>query len=175
MRGGVLLSPGLHREAGENTEVSSQLANRRGTQGLTPSYTHPVSPARSGLVGWWSIPVTTTGGLYVDVFTAYIPQLVHEALRVYFPAITDASGAGRLRLKMVSSAGTQFTDSQPLLANSNSTYLFEWLHGQDTWTTTDAFVSTQVLVSAINVSVFAPYGGGIVQQEPRNATDTGLV
>lgn len=170
----LILPPGLDRRAKWQEEVGAALADERAAQNTLPSITYPIRPVRAGLTGWWSIQFTGSTGGFVNTWQSYIPQILHSSIRCYLPASTDATGSGQIRMQIVCSAGTVTTGSYSLPSNTNSSFVFNWLHGLPLWDTTDAFVSIQTNAVASLVNVFAPYGGGLVQREPLGATDDGL-
>jgi hypothetical protein len=171
----LIMPPGLTREKIYREDVNAELAQLRGTQSLTPPVTYAVKPVVAGMVGWWSVIFTaSTGGGYVDTWQAYIPRLTHESLRCYLALTTTATGSGEVRMSVTGSAGTLVTDSYVLGPNISSSYIFNLLHNMPVWDTTDVFVTIQSHITAGNFYVYQPYGGGIVQREPYQATLNGI-
>jgi len=172
----LILPTGVAKQKTERVAIAADFARERGTQGFLPAITYPVKPVYPGNNGWWSIAMTApTSGLFVNLWQAYIPQLVHESIRCYLPVATDATASGELRLEISSSWGVSVSRAYTIPSSLNSSFLFNWLHGQPVWTTTDAFVSIQCKCIASQVNVFVPYGGGLVQREPFGATEEGVV
>jgi hypothetical protein len=156
-------------------DVERRIAAAQRAPRFLPPIAHTVNPVHpAGIAGWWSITVPPTGGAWVPVWQTWAPRITHQAIRAGMPVVTDATGDGDVRLRITADGGIdRTTDFRTSAFGVNLSYAFIWAHALAPWTTTNVDFYVEARVRAANFLVFPPYGGAIIEEDPRAAVADG--
>lgn len=140
-----------------------------------PPTAHPCAPARAIPGGaTWVVQPGVSGGAWLPCWKTWAPRLVNEGLLAGVPYLNDATGAMDIRLRLQADGGIDIaTDSVAIAPNAVGGYLFRWLHNLPPWDTTNVDLTVEARVTAATVNVFIPYGGAIIQTDPRECVADG--
>lgn len=166
---GPILDPiGINAEGRDLSRIIARLEALERQPQLLPPTAHPGRPVQAlSLDGYQNV----TSGTFVTCWDTVLERVVHMAVFLVVPWITEAGTTG----EMFVSVGGAVTSTVALPAASSGSQTFRWRHGLTPWLNTEVYCTLQARRTggANNVRMGVPYTG-FVQCDPRGATATGV-